>query len=476
MGYMTLGADGRVRPDEATSFARGFLAPVEQEGRVQEIFPGAVELGKKKKKKGFGRFFKKSIARKLKVTKKLMKLTPHGMLVSKFLFKKKGKKKRGAPMEETEETEESTDVGPVSESPAPEGESIEARTASEEAAPRSRDIEEEREYPSPPPVERRTRPSEPVEESAPEAAPPFEEETPRGAPVEAEPEEVPESNIEGNTVGGWLVTKASPTPHAFGYRRRWEKSLERKRGARVPQAYKPPARRPVPSTWASAFERQGVKVKGVRLPFDRPARGLRGLGQDMSALISQADSLVEHGRSIIGAVQRAINQDRASAEKWRDPNWWQTGIRFALEIPPQMIELAKWDRPINTAKNGISRFLETYATALDASGTEGERAVSRLGNVIDGFRLYGPYTVGALGNIRHMKKPSIVKYIEDEAMGLNRKTQAVIDASFRAAKAIPEAVAKAAEAAGEAAKGIPGWLWLLGVVALGASVIGAFKK
>jgi hypothetical protein len=186
MPYLVLGEDGRVSVDSATRAA-------------SEIFG----LGRRKKKG----FFKRRMARKFRIAKRLAPLTPPAALL--VAASRRGRKRRrGGEPPAAQETALITPAGPIPEV-APEGEPIPEESV-EEA-----------------PIEERVVPSEaPSAAEAPEEPEaPAEEES--AAPSEDESvEEAPETSVEGGGCGGYILTAPSPKQRDYVHRRSKAASLD----------------------------------------------------------------------------------------------------------------------------------------------------------------------------------------------------------------------------------------------------------
>jgi hypothetical protein len=213
MPYMTVGEDGQLAVDPFTKAA-------------ENIFDG---LGKRRKG-----FFKKRIARKLKVGEKLMKLTPHGLLMMSIAKKVKRRKRRQrGGVAEGDETAVYAPCGPIPE------ESPEGYTIPSEPPPQAVYSEA-----APPPVEERVPPPEAaaaVPMYEPEGGPPPIEHrsssgytispgaepwarTPEGGTPEqgsemVEAEEAPEAAVEGVCCGAYILTSPSPKQRAYMHKR-----------------------------------------------------------------------------------------------------------------------------------------------------------------------------------------------------------------------------------------------------------------
>jgi ribosomal protein L12E/L44/L45/RPP1/RPP2 len=185
MPYLVLGEDGRVSVDSATRAA-------------SEIFG----LGRRKKS-----FFKRRMARKLRIAKRLAPLMPPAALL--VAASRRGRKRRrgGEPPAALV-----APAGPIPDV-APEGEPIPEESVEE--APIDERVAAQEAPPGAPPAAEAAE--APEADEAPESAEPDEEES---------VEEAPETSVEGGGCGGYILTAPSPKQRDYVRRRSKAASLD----------------------------------------------------------------------------------------------------------------------------------------------------------------------------------------------------------------------------------------------------------
>jgi hypothetical protein len=339
MGYLTLGSDGQISRADQDAFTRALILPrALQEGDYnREIFPGSIELGRKKKKG----FFKKSLLFKHLARRKKM-------------FSKKGKKgkKKGPPQDGDNmapENEGSDSAGSsftstegqsqavVPEGAGPPGASIE-QNAARNPNTSGPVPEEEGLAPSPVP-DSGSAPSDPTSEpppwakkeeepSAPAPGEGFPEHIPAQGPQaqaeeaqaqetsHVEAEEPPQSSIDtGTGVGGWLTTEASPS-EIVTYENRAPRSRLRPR--KYVSVHRVPRHTATPPMWAKAFgvrkDHMGRQGFGVRKTGRQGLRGLEGpLSDGANSLLDLAAGEVSQSWAALNEAYGAWKRSRGSS-------------------------------------------------------------------------------------------------------------------------------------------------------------------
>jgi hypothetical protein len=390
MGYLTLGADGRVTKDDQSVFAQGLVIPrnYQDDTYYNEVFPGSIELGKKKKKGFFKKL--KSVHRKLH-----KKLSPVALLMSKLKKKKKrggggdgdemGPEQEGEASAATEMTETSGQSQQiVPESAPPSAPSVEQRA---ESYPNDSPPVREEEGHAPPPVpdsgpgqsDETATPPPWARDEAPEPEPsPFAPGEGHASVIEAD--EPPESSVEGMGIGGWLTTDASPTQHAWENRsRRSRLRAPRGRGGEV-SVYTAPRSRATPPMWAKAF--------GAR----RDRMGRSGLGALGGPLSDGANVLLTSARGEVSQSWAALDQARVAWNQRRRVNY---PVNEALKAALITANMFKTDadktliargieagKKLNGWLNAQNSFMTDHGEALDR---ESPALVTEIGKWVDVF-------------------------------------------------------------------------------------------
>ena len=471
MGYLTLGANGRVTKDDQSVFAQGLIIPrnYQDDKYYNEIFPGSVELGKKKKKGFFKKFFKNP----------LFNPAWAGIMLEKKIgltrLLKKKKKKRGgdgdamgpesegvesAPPEMMATSGESQAVVPESAPPA--APSVEQRA---EAHPDTSPPMREEEGHAPPPVEDRPgAPPETVSESdrtatpPPWAGPPQEEAPSPFAPGEGhagthvEAEVSPQSSVDGCCVGGWLTTEASPAQHDWENRR--PRSRLRRRG-RNESVYTPPRSTATPPMWSKSFA-----VKRDRM-------GRQGLADLEGAASDGATTLLNSARGEVSQSWQALAQATAA---WNQKRGVSLGVDAALKTVLVALRMFRSDadnlliargveagKKLNGWLNAMGRFMADFGDALEK---ENPALVTELGKWVDAF----VPVRNAIAN-GFMADP-IMEGIKAGAATFGTGLYNLAAGAARVARAAGEGIENLSKG------GVPWWVWLLG----GVAVVNALRK
>lgn len=453
MGYLTLGAGGRITKDDQSTFAQGLVMPRNyQDGLYyNEIFPGSVELGKKRGKGGLKKVVKKVV--------KLHKRTNPTLIVLRKLKQVVAKKPRGSGSDS-----KGDEMGPdqeYSESAAPEMTETEGRPQQivpESAPPPAPSVEQRaEEYPNDsPPVreeEGQGPPPVPGSESGsgdPVTAPPSWAQD--GAPSESdgqtstvEASTPPESSIEDGAVGGWLTTEASPTEHAWENRAPRSRLLPpRGRGGEV-SVYTPPRSSPTPAMWPRSLSPRRDKM------------GRSGLGALAGPSSDGANVLLTAARGEVSQSWGALDQARIAWNKRRGKNY---GLDQALRAALITMDVAKTDADRVLISRGIDAgkklngwlsarlsFMGSFGNALES---ESPALVTELGAWVDAF-------VPARNQISEgfMKSP-VWEGVKAGASEFGTRLDSLAQGVARVARKAGAGIERAAEG------NVPWWVWLGG--------------